>query len=429
MDLLLLFLIIIGVAFMAPVITRRIHVPEVTGIIIFGIILGGYGLLPYWGIPEYAIVAVNREGEILSSVGEEQLDVNQIKYGAILNELANLGIIFLMFLAGLEMDLDQVKDKFKDTLLLGLLTFLIPFASGYLMARFFHQSFNVSLLVGVILSTTSIGVVLPVLKKLELIRTKIGSLIIGSATIDDVLSMISLAVLLKIILSPAGSQSIPQFILIIALFFISVLYLTPKFAEVLLKRPKMMVSIEAETRFMIIVMLFIVLISEELQLHGIVGAFLAGLAFSGYVKTGWFIEKINAIGYGFFIPIFFFMVGAKTDLGVFFQLADKLVFAVFLIIIAVLSKFTGAFIAGKLIGLDNKETVGISFAMITRLAVGLAAANVALENGLIDTSIFSSFVVLATLTTLMTPPLARMFLHREEKIEGVMFRENNERGK
>ena len=424
MNLLLLFLIILGAAFIAPVITKKIHVPEVTGIIVFGIILGGYGLMPAIGHPEYAIIAVNRGGAPLSSVDVDELNDTQLKFGEMLNELANLGLIFLMFLAGLEMDLKQVKDDLKETVMLGLMTFIVPFISGFLLAEFFQLGFNVSLLVGVILSTTSIGVVLPVLKKLELIRTRIGSLVIGSATIDDVLSMISLAVLLKLFLSPAGGQGIVQFIIIIALFFISAFYLTPKFAELLLNRPKMMVSIEAETRFMIIVMLFIVLISEELQLHGIVGAFLAGLAFSESVKTGWFIEKINAIGYGFFIPIFFFMVGAKTDLGVFFLLQDKLIFALFLIIVAILSKFVGAFIVGKLIGLGNKETMGISFSMITRLAVGLAAANVALENGLIDTSIFSSFVLLATLTTLMTPPLTRMFLHREDKIEGVMFQGN-----
>ncbi|MEA1925029.1 MAG: cation:proton antiporter [Candidatus Altiarchaeota archaeon] len=424
MDLLLLFLIILGVAFIAPVITKKIHVPEVTGIIVFGIILGGYGLMPAIGHPEYAIVAVSRNGVPLSSVADGELKDTQLKFGGMLNELANLGLIFLMFLAGLEMDLKQVKDDLKETIMLGFMTFIVPFLSGFLLAQFFQMGFDVSLLVGVILSTTSIGVVLPVLKKLELIRTRIGSLVIGSATIDDVLSMISLAVLLKMFLSPAGDQGIVQFIIIIALFFISAFYLTPKFAELLLNRPKMMVSIEAETRFMIIVMLFIVLISEELQLHGIVGAFLAGLAFSESVKTGWFIEKINAIGYGFFIPIFFFMVGAKTDLGVLFLLQDKLIFTIFLIIVAILSKFVGAFIVGKLIGLGNKETIGISFAMITRLAVGLAAANVALENGLIDTSIFSSFVLLATLTTLMTPPLTRMFLHREDKIEGVMFRGN-----
>jgi len=421
----LLFLIILGAAFIAPVITKKIHVPEVTGIIVFGIILGGYGLMPAIGHPEYAIMAVSRGGVPLSSVDDGLITPTQLQFGQMLNELANLGLIFLMFLAGLEMDLKQVKDDLEETALLGFMTFTIPFLSGFLLAQFFHMEFNVSLLVGVILSTTSIGVVLPVLKKLELIRTRIGSLVIGSATIDDVLSMIALAVLLKLFLSPAGGQGIVQFIIIIALFFISAFYLTPKFAELLLNRPKMMVSIEAETRFMIIVMLFIVLISEELQLHGIVGAFLAGLAFSESVKTGWFIEKINAIGYGFFIPIFFFMVGAKTDLGVFFLLQDKLLFAIFLIIVAILSKFAGAFIVGKLIGLGNKETIGVSFAMITRLAVGLAAANVALENGLIDTSVFSSFVLLATLTTLMTPPLARMFLHREDKIEGVMFREND----
>mgnify|MGYP000058811133 CR=1 FL=1 len=417
MDLLLLFLIILGVAFIAPVITRNVHIPEVTAIVIFGILLGGYGILPLIGYTQYSIISVDRAGNLLTFADKKELQESQIKYGEILNELANIGIIFLMFLAGMEMNIEIVKRDLKETILLGMMTFLLPFVSGFFLAQLFHLGFKVSLLVGVILSTTSISVVIPVLKQIDLVTTRLGSLIIGSATIDDVLSMISLAVLLKI-----GEESIFQFIIIIFLFFLAVLYLTPKFANILLKRPKMMISLEAETRFMIITLLLIVLISEEIGLHSIIGAFLAGLAFSESVKTGWFIEKINAIGYGFFIPIFFFMVGAKTDLSVFFGLQDKLTFAILLILIAILSKFAGAFIVGKFIGLNNRETIGVSFAMITRLAVGLAAANVALENGIIDISIFSSFVILATLTTLITPPLTKRFLHSEEKVEGVMFK-------
>ncbi|RLI95753.1 MAG: hypothetical protein DRO92_01150 [Candidatus Altiarchaeales archaeon] len=417
MDLLLLFLIILGVAFIAPVITRNVHIPEVTAIVIFGILLGGYGILPLIGYTQYSIISVDRAGNLLTFADKKELQESQIKYGEILNELANIGIIFLMFLAGMEMNIEIVKRDLKETILLGMMTFLLPFVSGFFLAQLFHLGFKVSLLVGVILSTTSISVVIPVLKQIDLVTTRLGSLIIGSATIDDVLSMISLAVLLKI-----GEESIFQFIIIIFLFFLAVLYLTPKFANILLKRPKMMISLEAETRFMIIILLLIVLISEEIGLHSIIGAFLAGLAFSESVKTGWFIEKINAIGYGFFIPIFFFMVGAKTDLSVFFGLQDKLTFAILLILIAILSKFAGAFIVGKFIGLNNRETIGVSFAMITRLAVGLAAANVALENGIIDISIFSSFVILATLTTLITPPLTKRFLHSEEKVEGVMFK-------
>ncbi len=417
MDLLLLFLIILGVAFIAPVITRNVHIPEVTAIVIFGILLGGYGILPLIGYTQYSIISVDRAGNLLTFADKKELQESQIKYGEILNELANIGIIFLMFLAGMEMNIEIVKRDLKETILLGMMTFLLPFVSGFFLAQLFHLGFKVSLLVGVILSTTSISVVIPVLKQIDLVTTRLGSLIIGSATIDDVLSMISLAVLLKI-----EEDSIFQFIIIIFLFFLAVLYLTPKFANILLKRPKMMISLEAETRFMIITLLLIVLISEEIGLHSIIGAFLAGLAFSESVKTGWFIEKINAIGYGFFIPIFFFMVGAKTDLSVFFGLQDKLTFAILLILIAILSKFAGAFIVGKFIGLNNRETIGVSFAMITRLAVGLAAANVALENGIIDISIFSSFVILATLTTLITPPLTKRFLHSEEKVEGVMFK-------
>jgi len=417
MDLLLLFLIILGAAFIAPVITRNVHIPEVTGIVIFGILLGGYGILPLIGYTQYSIISVDRAGNLLTFADKKELQESQIKYGEILNELANIGIIFLMFLAGMEMNIEIVKRDLKETILLGMMTFLLPFVSGFFLAQLFHLGFKVSLLVGVILSTTSISVVIPVLKQMDLVTTRLGSLIIGSATIDDVLSMISLAVLLKI-----EEESIFQFIIIIFLFFLAVLYLTPKFANILLKRPKMMISLEAETRFMIIILLLIVLISEEIGLHSIIGAFLAGLAFSESVKTGWFIEKINAIGYGFFIPIFFFMVGAKTDLSVFFGLQDKLTFAILLILIAILSKFAGAFIVGKFIGLNNRETIGVSFAMVTRLAVGLAAANVALENGMIDISIFSSFVILATLTTLITPPLTKRFLHSEEKVEGVMFK-------
>lgn len=407
MNLLVLFLIVIGVAFVAPIITRRLGLPEVTGIILFGIILGGYGLFPLVGHPEFSIIRFDSEGSAVTEGGR------------ILIELGNLGLIFLMFLAGLEMDIETVRKDLKETILLGLLTFIIPFALGYLLGWYFYNDVGISMLIAIILSTTSIGVVVPILKELGMVGTRTGGLIIGAATIDDVLSMVALAIVLKWILGVEGE--IIQFISIVLLFFLSVMYLTPKFGDIFLNRPKVLVSIEAETRFLILILLIISVVSEEIGLHPMVGAFIAGLAFSETLKTGWFTEKLNAIGYGFFIPIFFFVVGAKTDLWALMRLEDALTFCISLIAIAIAGKFLGAFIGGMLIKLDRREMLGTSFAMITRLAVGLAAANVAYENNMIDTAVFSSFVLLAAVTTILTPPLAKKFLYSEESMEAVMF--------
>ena len=416
MDILILFLLIIGAAFIAPIITRKFGLPEVTGIILFGIIFGGYGIFTLPGMPDWSVIRIGADGEALTEEGR------------ILLALADLGLIFLMFLAGLEMNIEMVKKDMNETVFLASLTFAIPFAAGFFLASFFGFPIEIAFLTAIILATTSMDVIIPVLKELGITSSRIGSLIIGAITINDVLSMVCLAVILKMSLGGIDGGDIVQFILIILLFFMSVLYLTPKFAGIFLKRPKMLVSVEAETRFLIVSLLTISILSEIIGIHPIIGAFIVGLAFSETVKTGWFMEKLNAIGYGFFIPIFFFVIGAKTNLSIFLEIGgtgninEGPLFCIALIAIAFASKFIGSAIPCIMIKLKRNETLGISFAMTTKLGVCLAAASIAFENDLITLPVFSSFVLLAIITTIMSPIMTKKFLHKEEEAEAVMFK-------
>jgi len=390
-DVLLLFLIIMAVAFFSPLLSRGVGMPEVTGIIIFGMLLGWNGL----GV-------VEKDGLLLS--------------------LSEFGIVFLMFLAGLEMHPTIIRENWKKASVLGSFTFLIPFASGYLLADAFGYPTTVKALMGVILSTTSVGVVTPVLKELNLLATRVGTTVLGAAVLDDIVSMVALAVLIKAL---AGEPFNPvSYVLVLLLFFMAILYIVPKFAEYSLNRPKFMVSIEAETRFLILVLLIVAIVSENIDLHPIVGAFFAGIAVSDSIKTGWFLEKLNAIGYGFFVPIFFFVSGCSTDILSILNVEGELVFASALVTVAILSKGVGGFFPALAMGFSVRESLGMASAMTTRLAVGLAAANIAYGMGKISDSIFSSFVLLAVITTVITPPIVRRFLSQDNPVEGVVFGED-----
>lgn len=388
MDLLLLFLIIMAVAFLSPLLSRGVGLPEVTGIIIFGMVLGWNGL----GVVE--------KSDLLFSLSE-------------------FGIIFLMFLAGLEMRPSVIRQNWKNATLLGAFTFLVPFACGYLLAGAFGYPPLIKALIGIILSTTSVGVVTPVLKELNILGTRVGTTVLGAAVLDDIASMVGLAIIIKAL---AGTPFDPlSYVITLVIFFMAILYAVPKLADYSLKRPKFMVSIEAETRFLLLVLLGVAMVSQKIDLHPIVGAFFAGIAVSEAIKTGWFLEKLNAIGYGFFIPIFFFVSGCATDLGGILQVREDLFFATALILVAIISKGGGAFFPALVMGFSAPEAVGMASAMTTRLAVGLAAANIAYSYGSIGEGVFSAFVLLAVFTTIITPPMMRHFLKRDTHVEGVVF--------
>jgi Kef-type K+ transport system membrane component KefB len=387
-DVLLLFLIIMAVAFLSPLLSSGVGLPEVTGIIIFGMVLGWNGL----GVVE--------KSELLFSLSE-------------------FGIVFLMFLAGLEMRPSVIEKNWKSASILGAFTFVIPFASGYVLAGFFGYPILIKALIGVILSTTSVGVVTPILKELNILGTRVGTTVLGAAVLDDIASMVALAIIIK---AMAGTPFDPiSYVITLIIFFMAILYVIPKLADYSLKSPKFMVSIEAETRFLILVLLVVAMVSEKIDLHPIVGAFFAGIAVSEAIKTGWFLEKLNAIGYGFFIPIFFFVSGCSTDVGAILNIRGDLFFATALIIVAIVSKGGGAFFPAIAMRFSVFESIGIGSAMTTRLAVGLAAANIAYDMGKIGESIFSAFVLLAVFTTIITPPLIRHFLQLDAHVEGVVF--------
>lgn len=388
MDVLVLFLIIMAVAFLSPLLSRGVGLPEVTGIILFGILLGWNGL----GVVEKTDVLIS---------------------------LAEFGLVFLMFLAGLEMPPSVVRRHGKEAFAIGVFTFIIPFASGYYLAGYFGFEPILRILIGIILSTTSVGVVVPVLKELGILESKVGAAVLGAAILNDLASMIALAIVLKVL---SGTPFDPlYFSIVLGLFFLSIFYVVPRLAEFSLGKSKFMGSVEAETRFLILVLLIVAIISEQIDLHPIIGAFIAGGALADSIRTGWFTEKLNALGYGFFVPIFLFVVGCNTDLLSLVNVQGNLVFAMALIAVGIASKGVGALFSSAILGFSRSESLGIASAMITRLAVGLAAADIAFELGKIDISVFTSFVLLAVLTTIITPPLTRKFLKKDAQVEGVVF--------
>jgi Kef-type K+ transport system membrane component KefB len=388
MDVLVLFLIIMAVAFLSPLLSRGVGLPEVTGIILFGILLGWNGL----GVVEKSDVLIS---------------------------LAEFGLVFLMFLAGLEMPPSVVRRHGKEAVAIGIFTFIIPFVSGYFLAGYFGFDPLLRVLIAIILSTTSVGVVVPVLKELGALESRVGAAVLGAAILNDVASMIALAIVLKYL---SGTPFDPvYFTIVLGLFFLSVLYVVPRLAEFSLSRTKFMGSVEAETRFLILVLLIVAIISEQIDLHPIIGAFIAGGALADTIRTGWFTEKLNALGYGFFVPIFLFVVGCNTNLFAVINVQGNLIFALALIGVGIVSKGVGALFSSAILGFSRSESLGIASAMITRLAVGLAAADIAFGLGKIDISVFTSFVLLAVLTTIITPPLTRKFLKKDAHVEGVVF--------
>lgn len=388
MEKTLLFIaIILAATKIGGIISRKLKMPEVLGALIAGVILGP------------AIL-------------------NLIPYDDNLKLLSNLGVILLMFLAGLETNAEQFKKAGKSSLVIAVLGIVIPLLIGTFSALLFYKDIFVNLFVGVILTATSVSITVQTLTEIGKLNTKAGINILGAAVIDDILGLILISVLLSIRSEGSGNSLIITLTSITLFCFFAVLAIIflPKLINRLVngRQPN-----RTLLTFSLAAAFAIAFVAESLGIAAITGAYLCGLLLSQLQHKEYLEKNVKAISSGFLSPIFFASVGLEADIE---GISRKVIFiTVVMFAAAVLGKVAGCAMGARLFKMSKSEALQIGVGMISRGEVAIITANIGLQNHIITQEVFLPTILVVLLTTVVTPILLKIvFEHKnEQRLNGL----------
>ncbi|NLE75440.1 MAG: cation:proton antiporter [Chloroflexi bacterium] len=389
LQFLLVLTIILAVAKGAGSLSARLGQPAVLGELLAGVLLGPSLLnMMHWPL------------------------FDGLRLEETISQLAHLGVIFLMFLAGLEVDLETMITSGRAAMLAGLLGVAAPVALGAAVAALFGFGASAALFIGLVLAATSVSISAQTLMELGVLRSRVGMALLGAAVVDDIVVIFLLSVFTAVVL--AGNQS-PLAMLWIVLrmsaFLVLAVVLGNKLIPRLANRAGRMPISQAVVSMAIIVTLLLSWAAEALgSVAAITGAFLAGLLFARTSARQEIADGFHTIAYAFVVPIFFVNIGLETNarlLG-----SGTLPFALALAAVAILSKVLGCGLGARLSGFSNRDSLRMGVGMISRGEVGLIAATVGLNAELIGQDVFAAVVIIVLLTTLITPILLRMLYPR-----------------
>jgi Kef-type K+ transport system membrane component KefB len=355
-------------------------------------------------------------GELIAGVVLGPIVLNIVQYDDNIKLLADIGVIMLMFLAGLETNVEEFKKAGFSSLVIAVGGIVLPLVLGTLSAYLFFDNFLENVFVGVILTATSVSITVETLKELGKLNTRTGINILGAAVIDDILGLMLISVVLAAA-QTSGSAGILSVVYVFAkiiLFcifaIIGVVYL-PKFMNKFKKHIKP--GRELLT-FSIASALLAAYIAEVLGIASITGAYICGLMFSSSLHREYLERNVRSISSGFLSLIFFASIGIEANLKEINM--DVFFITLIMFIIAVVGKLVGCGGAARLLKMSRSESVQIGIGMISRGEVAIITANIGLQKGIITEEIFLPTLIVVILTTIITPVLLKLsFSHKVEK--------------
>jgi len=326
-----------------------------------------------------------------------------------LEELSQIGVILLMFIAGMETDLDEFKRSGKASTLVGLSGIIVPLFVGYLTGIMMNMSTFEAIFLGLLLSATSVSISVQALKELNKMQSKEGTAILGAAVIDDVVVIIALAFLMSM---AGGDVNLTLVIVKKVLFFAGAILAAWKVVPWVLKKFAPLKVTESLLSAALIICFLFAYVAELTGVAAIIGAYIAGVAISQTKFKQEIFEKVETIGYSIFVPVFFTSIGVKAS---FDGISQHLVAIIGLSILAILTKLIGAAAGAKLAKFSWRSSMGIGAAMVSRGEVALIIASIGLETKLISQELFAILVIVVLVTTIVTPPMMKLFFKQSDK--------------
>lgn len=383
------------------------------GVIIVAAKLGGYA--------SYSLGQPSVLGELLVGIiiGPSLLNLLHLPYFSdehlveTVAHLGEIGVLLLMFIAGLELHLDELAKTGKVAVFAGILGVVVPLVLGTGLGLLFEFDIAPAVLVGLVLSATSVSISAQTLMELKVLRSRVGIGMMGSAVFDDILVILGLSLLFAVTHS-GGNASIFGILWIalrMALYLVGAwlvgAWLLPKLGAWVEKLPISMGLIS----FAFVIMLVYAWAAETLGgMAAITGAFLAGLLLARTRLKERIDTGIATISYAIFVPIFFVNVGLSANARL--LTVDTAWFFILITILAIIGKVLGAGLGANLAGFSRLEALQLGVGMMSRGEVGLIVATVGIAEGLLFPEAFASIVGMVIVTTLITPPLLRVLFTR-----------------
>jgi Kef-type K+ transport system membrane component KefB len=386
--------VILGVSRLVGMIFRKVHQPQVMGEMVAGILLGPSLL-----------------GWLAPTISATLFPAETLGY---LNALSQVGLLLFMFLIGLELDPELLRGRGHTAVVTSHVSILAPFFLGTLLALFLYPRLSDSsvpftsfaLFIGIAMSITAFPVLARILTERNLLRTKIGSLTITCAAVDDVTGWCILAGV--VLLVRAAEQTIPLWatlagvVLYILVMVFVIRPLMSRLERVYEKRNNLTANVMA---FIFLLVLLSSLVTEWLGIHALFGAFLAGAIMPKhhhFVQT--LTHKLEDVAVVLLLPLFFAFTGLRTSIGL-VSGSEMWLYCGLIILVAIAGKFGGSTLAARVTGTPWREATTLGILMNTRGLMELVVLNIGLDIGILSPTLFTMMVLMALSTTFMTAPL------------------------
>ncbi len=383
MQILAIIPVILLVAFVLGELFKRVGLPSVVGQIIAGI---------SFGIPAFKNFLFGEDSTLL-----------------IIDFMATLGVLLLLFLAGLEINIEKVKETSRDSILISFTSALIPFTLGFAFIMVFFPEYGIltALIFGGGLMVTSEGTKVKVLMDLNSLNTRLGAVMLAAGAIDDIFEVLFLSIV--VVMAKGGGLTELAVVPLEMVAFIVIAFVSFKILHKVLHQ--MDKTVGEETELFSVVMIFILVLaalSESLNVGYLVGAIIGGfllqLSMKGISRRHRrdLVNVVKLVALGFIVPFFFVNVGLLLDVTTLFTNIPLIAATV---IIAFFGKMLGSVIVKPFSGLSLKQLYYVGWAMNSRGAAELVIALIAIQSGLIPPEIYSALVATSLITTLVFPPI------------------------
>lgn len=324
--------------------------------------------------------------------------------------LAEIGVIFLMFIAGMEVKVSSIKTVWKESAIIGAISGIVPAAIGVAIGLAFGYEMVTALLMGIIFTSSSFAVVIPTLEARGILDYKIGRVVVASTMLQDIASLILLGLLLQFI-SPETAVSLPVLGIVMFIAFAAgvlirryIKWFRQWLAKLRTQKMSTYSLFERELTLMVAILIGSAIVFDLFHLETIVGAFFAGLILAEITRSKILENKVHVLGYGIFIPIFFVTVGGWTDVGVLIEESSTVLPLVFAILIgSSLSKFLSGWASARWLGFNSYKSVLVGVTSIPQLITTLAVLLVGQRLGILPPELVTAVIILSIVTTLLSP--------------------------
>lgn len=355
-------------------------------------------------------------GEILAGVIIGPSVLGWVAPSDIVNILAEIGVIFLLFTVGLETKPHTIFRVGRRALLVGVLGVILPFIAGYFIAIGWGGSFAEAMFIGAAMVATSVGITARVLGSMRLLDTETARIILAAAVIDDILGLIILSLVSAV---SQGSVSYAGLAKIAGAAILFTAFVALIGSRIMNGLAPIVERLKLSTPFFnlgLILCLGLSVASIYVGVAAIIGAFLAGMALAEATEGNAKMHRLTSGITEFLVPFFLVNIGMQLDLAVFRDMS-VVVLAVIITAAAVITKFVGCALGAW--GMKRREMAQVGVGMIPRGEVGIVVAQIGLGFGVISGHFFASVLFMAVATTLIAPPLIKLLYSEDRDNDGI----------